>query len=64
MSDDLTNELVDMLMAQVLQTEAVGEGLADGLEGEGGVDIPQGEPLAVHGADGHGPQVRVIPGYK
>ena len=44
-----------MLVAEVLETEAVGEGLADGLEGEGGVDVAQGEPLAVHGADGDGP---------
>ena len=29
MTDDLTDELVDMLMAQMLETEAVGEGLAD-----------------------------------
>ena len=49
-------------MAQVLQTEAVGEGLADGLEGEGGVDIAQGEPLAVHGADGDCPVLVTVLG--
>ena len=49
-------------MAQVLQTEAVGEGLADGLEGEGGVDIAQGEPLAVHGADGDSPVLVTVLG--
>ena len=43
MTDDLTNELVDMLMTQVRETGAVSEGLADWLESEGGVDITQGE---------------------
>ena len=51
-----------MLVAQVLETEAVGEGLADGLEGEGGVDVPQGEPLAVHGADGDSPVLVTVLG--
>ena len=49
-------------MAQVLETEAVGEGLADGLEGEGGVDIAQGKSLAVHGADGDCPVLVTVLG--
>ena len=61
-TDDLTDELVDMLMAQVLETEAVGEGLADWLESEGGVDITQGESLAVHGADGDSPVLVTVLG--
>ena len=51
-----------MLVAEVLETESVGEGLADGLEGEGGVDVAQGEPLAVHGADGDGPVLVTVLG--
>ena len=58
----LTNELMDMLVAQVLETEAVGEGLADRLEGEGSVDVAQGEPLAVHGADGDSPVLVTVLG--
>ena len=51
-----------MLVAQVLETEAVGEGLADGLKGEGGVHVPQGESLAVHGADGDSPVLVTVLG--
>ena len=51
-----------MLVAEVLETEAVGEGLADGLEGEGGVDVPEGEPLAIHRADGDGPVLVTVLG--
>ena len=61
-----TNVLVDVLVTQMLETEAVCEGLADtlesedddsvddddtDLESEGGAHIPQGQSLSVHCAD-------------
>ena len=49
-------------MAQVLETEAIGEGLADWLESEGGVDISQGEPLAIHSADRDSPVLVTVLG--
>ena len=65
-----TNVLVDVLVTQMLETEAVCEGLADtlesedddtdddddtDLESEGGAHIPQRQSLPIHCADGDGP---------
>ena len=51
---------MNFLMSEMLETDGVSEWFAAGLEGEGEVDIAQGQPLAVHGAHGHGPHVIAV----
>ena len=46
-----TNVLMYMLVSQLLKADAVGEGFAARLEGEGSVHVAQGESLSVHSAD-------------
>ena len=46
-----TNVLMYVLVSQLLKADAVGEGFAARLEGEGSVHVAQGESLSVHGAD-------------
>ena len=46
-----TNISMNMFMAQLLETDAVSEGLAAGLKGEGRVHVAQRKPLPIHSAD-------------
>ena len=49
-----------VLVSQLLEADAVGEGFAAGLEGEGSVHIAQGESLSVHGADRQTPEIIAV----
>lgn len=46
-----TNISMNMFMAQMLETDAISEGLAAGLKGEGRVNVSQRKPLPIHSAD-------------
>ena len=49
-----------VLVSQLLKADAVGEGFAARLEGEGSVHVAQGESLSVHGADWQAPEIIAV----
>ena len=53
----LSDVLVYVLGSVFVEGDGVVEGLADGLEAEGGLRVAPGESLAVDGADGDAPEV-------
>ena len=57
-----TNISMNMLMAKMLEADAVSEGFAAGLEGKGGVHISQGKPLPVHSAHRQPPELITVLG--
>ena len=46
----VANVLMNLLMAQVLQTHCIGEWFAAGLQGEGLVNIAKGQSVTIHRA--------------
>ena len=58
-----TNILMYNVVSKVVETESIGEGLAAGLHGEGGLDITQRQSLAIDSADGHGPGIVAVLRY-
>ena len=55
-----TNVLMNLLMSEMLETDAVCEWFAARLEGEGEVNITKGQPLAIHSTYGHGPHIIAV----
>ena len=44
----LPNILVDSVATELIETDSVGEWFGAGLQGEGGLHIPQGVPGVIH----------------
>ena len=55
-----TNILMYNVVSEVVEAESIGEGLAAGLHGEGGLDITQRQSLTIDSADGHGPSIAAV----
>ena len=55
-----TNISMNMLMAKMLEADAVSEGFAAGLKGEGRVHVAKREPLPIHSADRQAPEIIAV----
>ena len=55
-----TNISMNMLMAKMLEADAVSEGFAAGLKGEGRVHVAKREPLTIHSADRQTPEIIAV----
>ena len=51
-----------VFLAEFVDGEGVGEGLGARLHREGDLDVPDGVPLSVNGAEGHAPVVWTVLG--